>query len=200
MVSDHTSGTIPGLFLRKGIGVEPEHIDALARRAKAGDRDALEGLLAAVRRRTLAICRGVLPHAHDAEDACQEALLKVATKIGGWSEQGRFTTWLHVVAVNSARSTSRRLRNHAVASDARPVEGPDPRTTHTIAETRLALRAALVALEQHHPTYVAPLVLRVVYDLAYDEIAQQLGAPVGTVKARVHHARRFVAPMLTEAG
>ena len=93
--------------------MEPDDIDELARRAKAGDRDALEALLTAVRPRTLAICRGVLPYSSDAEDACQEALLNVATKIGGWGEQGRFTTWLHVVAVNSARSTYRRLRNQA---------------------------------------------------------------------------------------
>ena len=123
--------------------MEPDDIDELARRAKDGDRDALEALLTAVRPRTLAICRGVLPYSSDAEDACQEALLNVTTKIGGWGEQGRFTTWLHVVAVNSARSTYRRLRNQAVASDVLPAEQPDPRTTSVIAGTRLDLLDAL---------------------------------------------------------
>jgi RNA polymerase sigma-70 factor, ECF subfamily len=176
--------------------VEPDDIDELARRAKAGDRDALESLLAAVRPRTLAICRGVLPYTPDAEDACQEALIKVATKVGGWSEQGRFTTWLHVVAVNSARSTYRRMRNQAFASDVLPLEKPDPRTTSVIAGTRLDLLEALENLEHDHPQYVEPLLLRDVYGLPYDEIAAQVGAPLGTVKAQIHHGRKLVRPML----
>src|SRR5688572_15446200 len=181
---------------RRRTCVEPDDIDELARRAKAGDRDALKALLTAVRPRTLAICRGVLPYSSDAEDACQEALLNVATKIGGWGEQGRFTTWLHVVAVNSARSTYRRLRNQAVVSDVLPAEKPDPRTTSVIAGTRLDLLDALETLEQDHPQYVEPLLLRDVYGLAYDEIAQQVGAPLGTVKAQIHHGRKLVRPML----
>ena len=92
-------------------------------------------------------------------------MLNVATKIGGWGEQGRFTTWLHVVAVNSARSTYRRLRNQAVASDVLPLEKPDPRTTSVIAGTRLDLLEAMETLEQDHPQYVEPLLLRDVYGL-----------------------------------
>jgi RNA polymerase sigma-70 factor (ECF subfamily) len=181
---------------RGGNGVEPDDIDDLARRARAGDRDALESLLTAVRPRTLAICRGVLPYTPDAEDACQEALINVATKIGGWAGQGRFTTWLHVVAVNSARSTYRRMRNQAVASDVLPQEKPDPRTTSVIAGTRLDLLDALETLERAHPQYVEPLLLRDVYGLPYDEIADQVGAPLGTVKAQVHHGRKLVRPLL----
>ena len=58
----------------------PDEIDELARRAQDGDRDAMELLLAAVRPRTLNVCRGVLPYTPDAEDACQEALIKVAAE------------------------------------------------------------------------------------------------------------------------
>ena len=65
--------------------VTADEIDDLARRAQDGDRDALEQLLAAVRPRTLNVCRGVLPYTPDAEDACQEALIKVASKIGTWN-------------------------------------------------------------------------------------------------------------------
>ncbi|MEO6512672.1 MAG: RNA polymerase sigma factor [Nocardioides sp.] len=176
--------------------MEPDDIDELARRAQTGDRDALEALLTAVRPRTLAICRGVLPYTPDAEDACQEALLNVATKIKTWGRQGRFTTWLHVVAVNSARSTYRRMKNQAIASDVLPLAKPDPRTTSVIAGTRLDLLEALLTLEKDHPQYVEPLLLRDVYGLPYDEIAQQVGAPLGTVKAQIHHGRKIVRPLL----
>ena len=174
----------------------PDEIDDLARRAQDGDRDALEVLLTAVRPRALNVCRGVLPYSADAEDACQEALINIANKIGSWHGNGRFTTWMHAVAVNSARSTYRRLKNQAVPSDSAPLERPDPRTTSVIAGTRLDLLEAMETLERDHPQFVEPLLLRDVYGLPYEEIARLLEAPLGTVKAQVHHGRKLVRPML----
>ena len=174
----------------------PDEIDELARRARDGDRDALELLLAAIRPRALNVCRGVLPYTPDAEDACQEALINIANKIGSWGGRGRFTTWMHVVAVNSARTTYRRMKNQAVASDVLPLEKPDPRTTSVIAGTRLDLLEAMESIERDHPQYVEPLLLRDVYGMSYEEIAEQVGAPLGTVKAQIHHGRRLARPLL----
>ena len=184
-------------------GLGPDEIDALARRAQAGEREALEDLLGAVRPRVLSVCRGVLPFSADAEDAAQEALLNVATKIGSWGGRGRFTTWLHAVAVNSARSTYRRLKNQAVATDPHdhgPLERPDPRTTSVIAGTRLDLLEAMETIERDHPQFVEPLLLRDVYGLPYDEIATLVGAPLGTVKAQIHHGRKLARPLLRGEG
>ena len=179
----------------------PDEIDDLARRAQEGDRDALEELLGAVRPRALNVCRGVLPYLPDAEDACQEALLKVANKLSSWNGRSRFTTWMHVVALNSARSTYRRMRNQAVAADPQehgPLDAPDPRTTSVIAGTRLDLLEAMERLEREHPQYVEPLLLRDVYDLPYEEIATLLGQPLGTVKANIHRGRTLARPLLRE--
>lgn len=173
-----------------------DEIDELARRAQDGDRNALEELLGAVRPRALNICRGVLPYTPDAEDACQEALLLIATKIGSWGQRGRFTTWMHIVAVNAARTTYRRMKNQAYATDLPMLERPDPRTTSVIAGTRLDLLEAMEVIEATHPQYVEPLLLRDVYQLSYEEIAGQIGAPVGTVKAQVHHGRKLARPLL----
>ena len=177
----------------------PDEIDDLARRSQAGDRDALEALLAAVRPRALNVCRGVLPHLPDAEDACQEALINIAGKIGSWGGRGRFTTWMHVVSVNSARSTYRRLKNQATATDPLdhgPLDRPDPRTTSVIAGTRLDLLEAMEIIEKDHPQFVEPLLLRDVYGLSYEEIAELVGAPLGTIKAQIHHGRRLARPLL----
>jgi RNA polymerase sigma-70 factor (ECF subfamily) len=151
----------------------------------------------------LNVCRGVLPHLADAEDACQDALINIAGKIGSWGGRGRFTTWMHVVAVNSARSTYRRLRNQATAADPQevgPLERPDPRTTSVIAGTRLDLLEALEVLERRHPQLVEPLLLRDVYGLPYDEIARLVDAPLGTVKAQIHHGRRLTRELLRGDG
>jgi len=181
-----------------GAGLTPDDIDDLARDARDGDRDALESLLTAVRPRVLNICRGVLPYSGDAEDACQEAMLNVATKIQSWGGRGRFTTWLHVVAVNSARTTYRRLKNLATPTDFEDGahDRPDPRTTSVIAGTRLDLLEAMESIERDHPQYVEPLLLRDVYGLPYDEIAALVDAPLGTVKAQIHHGRKLARPLL----
>jgi len=174
----------------------PDYVDDLARRAQEGDRDALERLLAAIRPRCLNVCRQVLPYSSDAEDACQDALLNIANKIGSWGRQGRFTTWMHVVALNSARTTYRRMKSQAISSDVLPLEKPDPRTTSVIAGTRLDLLEAMETIERDHPQYVAPLILRDVYGMSYDDIARQVGVPLGTVKAQIHHGRRLARPLL----
>lgn len=188
-----------------GEALTPDEIDALAHEAQAGDSDALDRLLGAIRPRTLNVCRGVLPYTPDAEDACQDALLSIATKIGSWNGRGRFTSWTHVVAVNAARTTYRRMKNQAVASGAAGdpaspmLDRPDPRTTSVIAGTRLDLLEAMESLERDHPQYVEPLLLRDVYGMSYDEIAEQVGAPLGTVKAQIHHGRKLARPMLRES-
>lgn len=177
-------------------GMTPDEIDELARRAQAGEPHAIDDLIRAIEHRVLAVCHGVLPYRGDAEDACQEALLAIARKIGGWRRTGRFTTWMHVVALNAARTTYRRLKHQAVPSDTGPLDRADPRTTSVIAGTRLALLEAVEQIEASHPQYVEPLLLRDVYELPYDEIARLTGSPLGTVKAQVHHGRKLARPLL----
>ena len=182
--------------------LSPDEIDELARRARDGDRDALEALLRAVRPRALNVCRGVLPHLPDAEDACQEALINIANKIGTWGGRGRFTTWMHVVAVNSARSTYRRMKNQATAADpqelrarstartrAPPASSPAPASTcsrrwrPSSATTRSSSSRCCCATSTACRTRRSP---------------QQVGAPLGTVKAQIHHGRKLARPLLRE--
>ncbi|MBC9732761.1 RNA polymerase sigma factor [Nocardioides marmotae] len=175
----------------------PDDLDALALRAAAGDRDALEQLLAAVQPRVRRICGRMLLYPEDAEEAAQDALLLVATRIGSFGGRSRFTTWLHVVASNSARSTYRTLKRRSAE---RPTEElpavADPRTTSVIAGSRLDLLEALEVVAAEHPELVEPLVLRDVQELDYAEIARVLDVPLGTVKSRIHNARNAVRPLL----
>ncbi|MDO9494480.1 MAG: RNA polymerase sigma factor [Nocardioides sp.] len=172
-------------------------LEELAASAAAGDREALERLLAEIQPRVRRICGRMLIHPEDAEEATQDALLLVATKIGGFAGRSKFTTWLHAVASNSARSTYRSLKRRAVE---RPTDelphAPDPRTTSVIAGSRLDLLEALDVIGIDHPELVEPLVLRDVQQLDYQEIARLLDIPLGTVKSRIHTARHAVRPLL----
>ena len=168
-----------------------ERREELAERAAAGDRAALEDLLALIRPAVLRRCARFLPCFQDAEEACQDVLLQVARTIDRFEGRSLFSTWLYVVVANSARQTYRSLKRRAAeeAYDVPPLDRPDPRTTSVIAGSRLDFLDALERLEARRPDLVAPTVLRDVCQLDYAEIADHLGIPVGTVKSRIHQAR-----------
>ena len=175
---------------------EPD-LDALARRAADGDSAALDLLLTEVQPRVQRICGRMLLHPQDAEEAAQDALLLVATKIGGFAGRSKFTTWLHAVTSNSARSTYRTLKRRAQerTTDEMPAHA-DPRTTSVIAGSRLDLLDALDVIGATHPGLVEALVLRDVQGLEYADIAELLDIPLGTVKSRIHQARQAIRPLL----
>ena len=172
-------------------------LEDLARAAAAGDEASLHELLVLVEPRVNRIVGRMLLHPQDAEEASQDALLAVARNIAKFEGRSRFTTWLHAVASNSARSTYRSLKRRSSEQPAAELPAAvDPRTTSVIAGSRLDLLEALEGLARVHPDLVEPLVLRDVNELDYNEIARLLGLPLGTVKSRIHHARTFVRPLL----
>ncbi|MEU4419406.1 RNA polymerase sigma factor [Actinoplanes sp. NPDC024001] len=172
--------------------------EELARRAARGDQAALEALLAAIRPGVLRRCARFLPCYQDAEEACQDVLLQVARNIGGFEGRSRFSTWLYVIVANGARQTYRGLKRRAAEQGyaEMPVEVVDARTTSVIAGSRLDLLDALERLEANRPELVAPMVLRDICQLDYQEIAGHLGIPEGTVKSRIHQARGRVREYL----
>jgi RNA polymerase sigma factor (sigma-70 family) len=179
-------------------GGPPADAEELARRAAAGDKAALDDLLRLIQPGVLRHVARFLPYRQDAEEAAQDVLFKVATKIHTFEGRSRFSTWLYEVTANQARQTYRSLKRRAAERpmDA-PVERPDPRTTSVIAGSRLDLLDALEKLETEHPDLVRAFVLRDLSDLEYADIARLLDVPLGTVKARIHHARRHVRETLS---
>jgi RNA polymerase sigma-70 factor (ECF subfamily) len=176
-------------------------LDRLAARAASGDAAALDDLLVTIEPRVKRIVGRMLLHPQDAEEAAQDALFAVSRKIATFEGRSRFTTWLHAVASNSARSTYRSLKRRVPERPAENLSAAvDPRTTSVIAGSRLDLLEALEALARSNPDLVEPLVLRDLNELDYDEIARVLDLPLGTVKSRIHRARTFVRPLLRADG
>ncbi|WP_229117096.1 RNA polymerase sigma factor [Enemella dayhoffiae] len=181
---------------------------ALLDRVRHGDRHALEDLLAVLQPRVVRICRRMLPHPADAEEAAQDALLVVATRWEQWNGHGAFLGWVGVVAANSARATYRSMRRKFAESAQTPSlpEAADPRTTSVIAGSRIDLLDALEALEEARPTAVEAFVLRDLGGLSYEEVAEQTGGQpergqdpdprrpgvhAGTATGEVFMSRRF---------
>src|SRR5262245_23302178 len=76
-------------------------LDALAARAREGERAALEALVRAVEGDVRALALRFLWHPQDAEDASQEILIRIVTGLGGFRGESRFRTWAYRVACNT---------------------------------------------------------------------------------------------------
>ncbi|WP_078849793.1 RNA polymerase sigma factor [Streptomyces sp. NRRL F-5126] len=172
--------------------------EALAARAATGDEEALDRLLREIRPEIVRRCGRFLPFREDAEEAAQDVLLQVSRNITRFEARSRFSTWLYTIVTNCARQKYRELKRRAAERPLLDTEaaGPDPRTTSVIAGSRLDLLDALENLERDSPHLVAPLVYRDICEMEYAEIAERTGIPVGTVKSRLHHARKQIRPWL----
>jgi RNA polymerase sigma-70 factor, ECF subfamily len=170
--------------------------ETLAQAAGAGDRGALETLLARHFDRVHAICRRVTGHPEDALDATQEALIAVSRGIHRYDGRSAFTTWLYRVATNAAldeiRRRSRRPAPVETPADMRPaVLSPGGLgSVESAVAARIDVDAALGSLPAE---FRAAVVLRDLCDLDYAEIADALGIPIGTVRSRIARGRAALA-------
>ena len=178
----------------------PSHLDdaALVAAAQGGDRFALDQLLRLHYDRIHAVCRRVAGSTKDADDACQEALIKIVRNLPRFDGRSSFGTWAYRIATNASldelRKRQRRPALHSVADDER-AEAVDPnsaRFAESLAD-RFVLDAALDRLPEDLRVAV---VLRDVADLDYAEIAATLDVPVGTVKSRISRGRAALASSL----
>jgi RNA polymerase sigma-70 factor, ECF subfamily len=177
--------------------------EVLAAAANAGDRGALEVLLARHLDRVHAICRRVTGHPEDALDATQEALIAVTRGLHRYDGRSLFTTWLYRVATNAALDELRRRKRRpepAELVEDRPLGGTAGSATasspvESAVAARLDVDAALAGLS---PEFRAAVVLRDLCDLDYAEIAEVLDVPIGTVRSRIARGRAAIADQLRE--
>ena len=152
----------------------------------------------------------VLNSHEDAADAVQDAFINAYQNLGSFKGDAEFYTWLYRIAFNSA-VTLRRKRKVTVSldqvagaeRDGSGYDPPDPRgevgpgvALERSEEDRLLL-AALARLSVEHR---AVLVLKDIDGLKYEEIAEAIGVPIGTVRSRIHRARSELKELLGPLG
>jgi RNA polymerase sigma-70 factor (ECF subfamily) len=179
----------------------PREIDdaALVEAAQGGDRAALDQLLRRHYDRIHAVCRRIAGGTRDADDACQEALIKIVRGLPRFDGNAAFGTWAYRIATNAALDELRKRRRRpllAIAdSDERPNEPHDPGAARRVDAVvdRLAIDEAMAELPDEFRVAVT---LRDVVDLDYAEIASVLDVPLGTVKSRIARGRAMLAQRL----
>ena len=176
------------------------HLDdaALVAAAQGGDRNALDQLLRRHYDRILAVCRRVAGTTRDADDACQEAMIKIVRNLPRFDGRSSFGTWAYRIATNASldelRKRNRRPGLTLVDEDG-PSEPVDPAAARRVEHVtdRLVLDAALAELPDE---IRAAVVLRDVANLDSAEIATALDVPIGTVKSRISRGRSALARRL----
>jgi RNA polymerase sigma-70 factor (ECF subfamily) len=189
---------------------QADELGPLVQQAKAGDRTALGALLATVRPRAMAAAMKVLRNADDAEDAVQEAFVKIWRSFRGFEGRSAFASWVHRIVVNASldllRRSEVRCENHGPAGSQpaavdgagapEPADERTPETDLAALETQMLVRAAISRLPVLHRQAVE---LRELEDCSYQEMADLIDCPIGTVMSRLHHARHRLTADLSQA-
>jgi RNA polymerase sigma-70 factor, ECF subfamily len=155
-------------------------------RARAGDEAACGRLLDRYRDRAIRLAAHVLGRPAEAEDAAQEAFIRAFRHIRSYRGESRFYTWLYHIVVRVCIERQRRARWKAEV----PLD--EGWSQHIVADgssssdTRILVETLMRELS---PDMRATLVLRELDRLEYEEIAQVLDVPIGTVRSRLNAAR-----------
>ena len=176
------------------MGDEPRDED-LVRRAVAGDVSAFGVLVERHERRVYNLALRMTGREEDARDATQDAFLTALRRLSTFRGDAAFTTWLHRVAVNACYDLLRRRgRGPVLERDADLGVEPPPVADHADdVDLSVDVRRALLEVPED---YRVVMLLHDVHDLPYDEVAQIVGVPVGTVKSRLHRAKQRLAQRL----
>jgi len=170
----------------------------LVRRVQAGEVHAFTELVRKYQDRVFNACLRICGRREDAADLTQEAFLKAFSAIDEFRGASAFYTWIFRIAVNLSISHQRKERHRRTASiddpggsgdaDFRMPASADADPSDAIAaqETRAQVAAALATLDAEHR---AAIVLRDIEGCDYQEIADILELPIGTVKSRIFRGR-----------
>lgn len=166
----------------------------LVQRIRNGDESAFRELVNRHADSLYGLACSVMGNAADAEDVLQEALLGAFRRLGAFEGRSSVKTWLVRILLNHASKfrRSRRVRRAAplpdqVGPDDSDSGGPQTGSPAAIVEGRLDLDVMLQTLSEEHRQVI---VLREMQQMSYDEIAQALQIPRGTVESRLHRARQ----------
>lgn len=180
-----------------------EHDPELVIRCLAGENSAWEVLLRTHSRKVYNLCYRFTGRTAEAEDLTQEVFIKIFQTLRSYdAAQGTFPTWLNRITRNHLVDHYRRTKKDRVTSAledeaGRLEEEPSPASEGTARvesrERKELLQAALMKLS---PDLREAVILRDLQDLDYEEIAQVLDVPEGTVKSRINRGRLELARVL----
>jgi RNA polymerase sigma-70 factor, ECF subfamily len=177
---------------------QPQEIDALIERCLHGDQAAWEAIVRLHRRKVFNIAYKFVGRHDQAEDLTQDVFLKLYKSLDTFDRRANFQTWLISVSRNLCIDHYRAVRTEreTINRDVDPSEFA-PASSDVRADTQLEQRDRVKllrrALDKLAPTLRTAVMLRDIQELTYQEIADRLHLPEGTVKSRINRGRTELA-------
>ena len=178
----------------------------LVARVQRGDKQAFNLLVIKYQRKILRLLSRMIRDPADLEDVAQEAFIKAYRALPQFRGESAFYTWLYRIAINTARnwlsSVGRRpsAPNAIESEDGETFNETDSLSDISTPESMVASReiaetvnAAIEGLPEELRTAI---VLREIEGMSYEDIAQTMGCPIGTVRSRIFRAREAIAQRL----
>ena len=178
----------------------------LVERVQRGDKRAFELLVTKYQRRIFRLLSRMIRDPAEIEDVAQEAFVKAYRALTNFRGESAFYTWLYRIAINTAKnhlvSQGRRVPT-TTGNDIEDAEGFDDATLlrevatpDSMLQSRQVAEAVNRAIEKLPEELRTAIVLRELEGLSYEEIAETMACPIGTVRSRIFRAREAIAAEL----
>lgn len=177
----------------------------LVQRVQSGDKRSFDVLVLKYQHKVVSL---VLRYVHDhdtAQDVAQEAFIKAYKGLKNFRGESAFYTWLYRIAINSAKnylvSQNRRLPDNDIdAHEAEQFEGESALKEYATPERELLTAEIQVtvskAIEDLPEDLRTAIMLRELEGMSYEEIAETMDCPIGTVRSRIFRARESIDKVL----
>jgi RNA polymerase sigma-70 factor (ECF subfamily) len=171
-----------------------------------GRRDAFGELVTRYQARLYNAAIRLVDNPEDAADVVQDAFLNAYQSLHSFKGDAEFFTWLYRIAFNAAISLKRKKRAVVSLDAAGPESGIDPDDPSEYikpgaalerSEEETQLQGAMIRLSHEHREV---LILKDIEGMKYEDIAEILGVPIGTIRSRLHRARLELRELLENDG
>ncbi len=199
----------------RGDAVSERDVDAeLVSRVQQGDKKAFDLLVLKYQRKIMRLVSRMVRDPSEIEDVTQEAFIKAYRALPQFRGDSAFYTWLYRIAINTARNwLASNQRRPSSPSEYQNEDGEtfnetDNLTDYNNPESELASREIAetvnATIESLPEDLRTAIVLREIEGMSYEDIAQTMNCPIGTVRSRIFRAREAIAaklrPMLDQRG
>jgi RNA polymerase sigma-70 factor (ECF subfamily) len=173
----------------------------LVRRAQQGEKQAFDLLVLKYQHRLIKLISRYIRDSAEVYDVAQESFLKAYRALPNFRGDSAFYTWLYRIAINTAKnhlvSQSRRPPDSDVdSSDAEQFDGESDLKEYATPERMLLKeeieRTVIEAIDELPPDLRTAITLRELEGMTYEEIAQTMECPIGTVRSRIFRAREAI--------
>ena len=169
----------------------------LVERVKRGDKRAFEMLVVKYQRRLERLVGRMVRDPHLVQDIVQESFIRAYRALPSFRGDSAFYTWLYRIAVNTAKKALVDLKRDEAEEPSRPeITLTDAETPDAVLASKEIAAAVNAAVENLSDDLRQAITLREIEGLSYEEIAEVMNCPIGTVRSRIFRAREAIAARL----